>query len=74
MSDFRIGVLGFIVAGEEAGRWVEVIDDQAESGGFLIFTFGDRERCGEVFDTWVESMIDVERQFDFWGWEIRWID
>jgi hypothetical protein len=74
MADLRIGELGFIAGGQEAGRWVEVVDDQAESGGYFIFTYGDCERSGEVFDTWVESLLDVERQFDFWGWEVRWSD
>jgi hypothetical protein len=67
MADLRIGELGFIAGGQEAGRWVEVVDDQAESGGYFIFTYGDCERSGE-------SLLDVERQFDFWSWEVWWSD
>ena len=40
-SSFRVGVVGRIVAGEEAGRFLKVVDDSENTGGFLILTAAD---------------------------------
>jgi hypothetical protein len=74
MRDLRLGTLGRIKAGQELGRIVEVIDDSENSGGFLIFTYADMDRAPEVFDSWVESIIDVDVYFDASGWEVEWAD
>ena len=74
MRDLRIGSLGLIVSGREEGRWVEVVDDHNESGGYLILTFADAHRSPDAFDAWVESILDVELYFDECGWDIRWLD
>jgi hypothetical protein len=74
MRDLRIGSLGLIVTGREEGRWVEVIDDHEDSGGYLVLTYSDSDRSPDVFDAWVESIIDVDRYFDECEWEIRWLD
>ena len=74
MRDLRIGILGFIKSGEEAGRFVEVIDDAGNSGGFLIVTYKDEARSPEIFDSWVESITDVDLFFDENGWEIEWLE
>lgn len=74
MREIRLGTVGEIVTGVEAGRFVEVLDDWSGSGGFLIFTYENRDRSGETFDSWVENIIDVERYFDESGWEIAWAD
>lgn len=74
MRDLRIGSLGLIVAGREEGRWVEVIDDHEDSGGYLVLTYADSARSPDVFDAWVESILDVDRYFDECEWEIRWLD
>jgi hypothetical protein len=74
MRDLRVATLGRISAGDEAGRVVEVIDDGANTGGFLIFTYADLDRSPEVFDAWVQSVVDVELYFDDRGWQIEWVD
>jgi hypothetical protein len=67
--------MGRIVAGKsQAGRTVEVVDDQNNTGGYLIFTYADVNRSPEVFDTWVQSFSDVEAYFDDLGWEVEWAD
>ena len=66
-------MLGKITAGREAGRVVEVIDDAQHTGGFLIFTYADVERSPEVFDAWVESIVDVELYFDDNTWNVEWL-
>ena len=72
MRDLRVGTLGRITAGEETGRVVEVVDDAANTGGFLIFTYADFDRSPEVFDSWAKSIVEVEQYFDSSGWEIEW--
>ncbi len=74
MRDLRVGVLGRIVAGDDAGRFVEVTDDTSSSGGFLILTFDNVDRSGNAYDSWVESIVDVDLYFAESGWEVEWLD
>lgn len=74
MTEIPIGALGRIQAGDELGRVVEVVDDTARTGGYLIFTYADADRSPEVFDSWVESLEDVGKYFAESGWEIDWLD
>jgi hypothetical protein len=71
--EFQCGVVGLIVEGSEVGRWVEVLDDQASTGGYLVVTFSDSHRSPPIFDAWVESIVDVQRYFVECGWTIRWV-
>ncbi|WP_051640412.1 hypothetical protein [Cellulomonas sp. URHE0023] len=74
MRDLRVGVLGRIAAGDDAGRFVEVTDDTSSSGGFLILTFDNVDRSGNAYDSWVESIVDVDLYFAESGWEVEWLD
>jgi len=74
MRELRVGVLGRIVEGDDAGRFVEVMDDTGTSGGFLILTYDNIDRSGNAYDSWVESIIDVELYFAESGWEVEWLD
>lgn len=60
VDELPVGVLGEIIAGIDAGRFVEVVDDAENTGGFLIVTYADSDRSPEVFDSWVESIVEVE--------------
>lgn len=72
MRDLRVGVVGRIVGGEsEVGRLVEVVGDSEGTGGYLIVTCS-ADDPSETFDSWVESIVDVESYFDELGWEIEW--
>ncbi len=44
----KIGVLGRIVAGVDAGRFVEVEDDAESTGGFLIFSLRQHRSLGQL--------------------------
>jgi hypothetical protein len=70
----RLDTLGRILAGQEAGRVVEVVDDAVNTGGFLILTYSDVDRSPEVYDSRVESIVDVELYFGEKGWDIEWLD
>ena len=72
MRDMRIGVYGRITHGDGAGRYVRVIDDAENTGGYLIFTSADMPARTEVFDSWVETIIDVDLYADESDWEIDW--
>jgi len=72
--DLRTGVVGQIRAGREAGRFVELVDDSENTGGWLIFTYGRHDRSGEAFDTWAASIVDVDLYFDDCGWVVEWPD
>ena len=74
MDELPVGVLGEIVAGTDTGRFVEIVDDGENTGGFLIVTYADADRSPVVFDAWVESIIEVEMYFEESGWSVRWQD
>lgn len=68
-------MVGRIVAGDsEVGRLVEVIDDAENTGGFLIVTRSDAGSPTQTFDSWVESIVDVDLFFNEAGWQVEWRD
>ena len=71
-DDIPLKVVGLIRDGDEAGRYVEVIDDSARTGGYLIFTYADRSRSPGVFDAWVKTFQNVEQYFAESGWLVDW--
>jgi hypothetical protein len=74
MRKLPVDTIGNIVAGDELGRVVEVVDDSENTGGYLIFTYADLDRSPEVFDVWVESIVDAELYFDDHGWRVEWVE
>jgi hypothetical protein len=59
-----VGVLGHIVAGDDQGWFVEVVDDSdGSTGGYYILTFDRADRSGIGYDNWVESLGNVHRYF-----------
>jgi hypothetical protein len=72
MREIRIGVFGLILSGEETGRYLRVVDDAENTGGFLILTSADRAGATDVHDAWVESIVDVDLYLDESAWEIEW--
>ena len=69
--EIKIGEVGKIVAGQEVGQFVKVIDDTANTGGFLILTAAAPDmRNG--FDSWVEDSAELQRFFNEAGWIVDW--
>ena len=56
----KLGIAGKIGKGLEIGRYVKVIDDVANSGGFLIFTAASPDMQQDGFDCWVENGVCCE--------------
>jgi hypothetical protein len=68
-----VGIVGKVIAGNNAGRFVKVVDDESGSGGFLILKCSDRELT-IGFDDWVEDKDALVRYFREAKWLIEWFD
>lgn len=75
MSKIEIGKVGKIVFGQEVGRFVKVVDDKQNTGGYLILTSDDSQfRKGfNGHDSWVENIQNLEAFFDESKWSIEWL-
>jgi len=70
--EIKIGIVGKIVAGDEAGSFVKVLDDTDKTGGFLILTSSTPE-MKDGFDSWVENESSLKQYFVESNWVIRWL-
>lgn len=75
--DIQINKIGLILEGNDKGWYVRIEDDTQNTGGYLIHTFNsldleDIDRQG--FDSWVESIIDLEAYFQESSWKVKWFD
>lgn len=68
----QVGRVGKIVFGEEAGSYIKVEDDAANTGGYLILTATDPD-MREGFDNWVENRDALAKYFSDAGWVIEWL-
>jgi len=69
-----VGKWGKIIAGKQAGWYVLVEDDtDGSTGGFYVF-ISPVTSGKNGFDDWFEKLDGVQRQFQFNGWEIQWLD
>ncbi|MDO9160955.1 MAG: hypothetical protein Q8N35_08055 [Methylococcaceae bacterium] len=69
--EIKIGIVGEIVAGDETGSFIKVVDDIENTGGFLILTSSTPEMI-DGFDNWVENEKSLSQYFIESGWVIRW--
>jgi hypothetical protein len=72
MNNVQTGRVGKIVAGDELGRYIKVVDDNENTGGFLILTADDLE-FHSGHDNWVEDEAALLRYFKEAGWSVIWI-
>ncbi len=70
--EIKIGVVGKIVAGDESGSFLKVVDDTENTGGFLILTASTPEMI-DGFDNWVENEKSLSRYFVESEWIIQWL-
>lgn len=70
----RIGIVGRILSGEEVGRYVKVVDDSENTGGYLILTAADKELADAGADAWVETRDDLAAYFEESAWTVEWLD
>jgi hypothetical protein len=69
--EIKIGQIGKIVAGEELGNYIKVLDDTENSGGYLILTATDPNFL-DGFDNWVENKEAISQYFNEASWLIDW--
>ncbi len=67
-----MSTIGLILEGQEAGRFVQIVDDSQNTGGYLSYTYADATRGPEAFDAWVETLADVHGYFRESGWRVDW--
>jgi len=70
--EVRIGQVGRIIAGDEVGKYVKVVDDKENTGGYLILT-ADAPDMQVGFDNWVEDKEALSSYFVEAGWSIEWL-
>ncbi len=70
--EVRIGQVGRIIAGDEVGKYVKVVDDKENTGGYLILT-ADAPDMQVGFDNWVEDEEALSSYFVEAGWSIEWL-
>lgn len=69
--DIRLEIVGRIIAGDDAGHYVKIVDDRASSGGFLILT-AKAPDMREGYDSWVEDELALQGFFEEARWIIEW--
>lgn len=69
--EVKIGKVGRIALGDEAGSYVKVEDDAENTGGYLILTATRPDMHGG-FDNWVENREALTRYFIESGWVVEW--
>lgn len=73
MNTIPIDTVGRILLGDDAGSFVKVLDDSANSGGFLILqSKSETFSKGEIFDDWVEDFQSLKTYFQESKWLIEW--
>lgn len=72
-SPIPIGKVGRIVAGPQQGSYIEVRDDTANTGGYLILLGHDRDFTAGA-DDWVADLAQLQSYFANSGWKIAWAE
>jgi hypothetical protein len=63
--------IGKILAGEDQGKFVKVMPDREQSGGFFILT-SEHLSFKSAFDNWVKDEADLNGFFLESRWLVEW--
>ena len=66
-----ITMVGKIIFGEERGRYVKIIDDGDNTGGYLILTASSPD-FSDGYDNWVENHEALTGYFEESRWIVDW--
>lgn len=64
--------IGKIIAGDEIGGFIKIIDNSENTGGYYIL-FCDSIDFLCVYDSWVKNQEDLNKYFEESKWIIEWI-
>lgn len=73
MNAIRIDYAGKILCGDEVGSFVKIVDDNENTGGYLIITSKNKS-FEAAHDDWVEDMPSLEKYFRESNWSIDWFE
>jgi len=59
------------MTGDEAGSFLKVIDDAANTGGYLVLT-SEKHDFSVGFDNWVENLAGLKDYFAESKWIVSW--
>lgn len=70
-----VNTRGKILNGQQKGWYIYIVDDRENTGGYLLLESESSDifgSDGEGFDTWYETLYDIERQLINNAWSIDW--
>jgi len=70
--DIKIGVVGQIMEGDDAGSYVKVVDDSVNTGGYLVLT-STASDMSDGFDNWVDDRTSLSRYFEESRSVVNWL-
>ncbi|WP_087016514.1 hypothetical protein [Thaumasiovibrio subtropicus] len=69
----KIGQVGTIISGDDAGFEVRILDDSESTGGYLIcISRSFNQKSSEGYDDWVEDYESLVGYFSESNWVIDW--
>lgn len=72
MSEIEVGVVGVIVKGDEAGRFVFVQELPDDPPSYLVHTAADENFKTSGGDAWVEDHASLADFFEEGKWVVEW--
>jgi hypothetical protein len=69
----EIGKIGKISAGDNKGWQLKVINDEKNTGGYLVVISRDFSNPqAEAYDDWVDSLESLKQYFEESKWVVEW--
>lgn len=67
-----LNTVGKVISGDNKIRFVKVVFDIEDTGGYYIFMYEDESQI-KGFDSWVLNSQELEDYFRLSGWEVEWL-
>jgi hypothetical protein len=71
-KDIKINMIGQIIKGDDLGRYIKIVDDIKNTGGYLILT-SNEINFNDGYDDWVFDKKCLVKYFEESNWDIKWI-